>query len=221
MLLVSVLVFVSCKKMTSNEISLQTDDQKLSYAIGQQIGHGLKQQGLSIDTDIVSASIQDVMGGQKSRLSDEEIQTVLISTQKKMMQKMSEKGVANKEKGEKFLAENKGKKGVHVTNSGLQYEVLAEGKGASPKPTSTVKVHYKGTLIDGTEFDSSYKRNEPAEFPVNGVIRGWTEALQLMKPGSKFKLYIPSELAYGERDQADIPANSVLIFEVELLSVKS
>ncbi|MDB5038628.1 MAG: peptidyl-prolyl cis-trans isomerase, FKBP-type [Bacteriovoracaceae bacterium] len=219
--LVTGIVFASCKGMPTKDISLKTEDQKVSYAIGQQIGTGLKQQGISVDADVLAASINDVLKGQASKLSPEEIQSSLMSMQTKMMKKMSEAGNASKEKGEKFLADNKNKKGVHVTASGLQYEVLQEGKGNSPKATDKVKVHYKGTLLDGTEFDSSYKRNEPIEFPVNGVIKGWTEALQLMKTGSKFKLYIPSGLAYGERGQSAIPPNSVLIFEVELLSFKS
>jgi FKBP-type peptidyl-prolyl cis-trans isomerase FklB len=133
---------------------------------------------------------------------------------------MKVQGEKNKKEGEAFLAENKKKDGVKTLPSGLQYKVLAEGKGKTPKATDTVTVHYRGTLTDGTEFDSSYKRNQPASFPVNGVIKGWTEALQLMKEGSKWQLFIPASLAYGEPGRPGIPPNSVLIFDVELISVK-
>jgi len=204
----------------SQKVELKTDDQKVSYTIGQQIGSGIKAQKLPIDVDVLAASIKDVLGGKPSRLSQEEQQATMMRMQQKMQETQTGEGKENKAKADKFLAENKGKKGVKATASGLQYEVITEGKGASPKATSTVKVHYRGTLLDGTEFDSSIKRGTPAEFPVNGVIKGWTEALQLMKVGSKWKLTIPPDLAYGEQGRPSIPPNSLLQFEVELLEIK-
>lgn len=198
---------------------LTSDADKASYGIGQQIGRGLKSQGVEVNVDVMAGSIKDVLEGKPSRLSDEEIQAALTKLQEGMQKKMAEQAEKNKELGSKYLEDNKKKKGVKTTKSGLQYKVVAEGKGDSPKDDSRVKVHYRGTLIDGTEFDSSYKRNEPAVFPVGGVIAGWTEALKMMKPGGKWELTIPSDLAYGSRGRPGIPANSVLNFTVELVEV--
>ena len=208
------------------KMTLKDDKDKVSYSIGLNIGRSIKSEGLDINPDALAAAMKDVFAGTKPLLTDEEIQTVMQDFQKKMMAKQMaarEEGLAkNKGEGEKFLAENKKKEGIKTTASGLQYKVITEGKGKTPKATDTVKTHYRGTLINGTEFDSSYKRGEPAEFPVNGVIKGWTEALQLMKEGSKWQLFIPSELAYGERGAGkDIGPNSTLIFDIELLSVKA
>jgi FKBP-type peptidyl-prolyl cis-trans isomerase FkpA/FKBP-type peptidyl-prolyl cis-trans isomerase FklB len=207
------------KKAASANVKLDTDDQKVAYAIGQQIGNGMKSQGLKIDTAILAASIDDVLQNKPARLTQEQMQAAMMKMRENMASKQESEGKENLEKGSKFLEENKKKPNVKVTKSGLQYEVVAEGKGDSPKPEDTVKVHYTGTLIDGTKFDSSVDRGEPAEFPVGGVIPGWTEALQLMKPGAKFKLAIPSELAYGPQGRPSIPANSVLLFDVELIEV--
>ncbi|MFK7822548.1 MAG: FKBP-type peptidyl-prolyl cis-trans isomerase [Oligoflexales bacterium] len=198
---------------------LKTDAEKASYGIGQQIGRGLKSQGVAVNVDIMAGSIKDVLEGRPSRLSDQEIQTALTKLQEDMQKKMAEQAEKNKEVGAKYLEENKKKSGVKSTKSGLQYKVITAGKGDSPKAESKVKVHYRGTLIDGSEFDSSYKRNEPAVFPVGGVIAGWTEALKLMKPGAKWELTIPSDLAYGSRGRPGIPANSVLNFTVELVEI--
>jgi FKBP-type peptidyl-prolyl cis-trans isomerase FkpA/FKBP-type peptidyl-prolyl cis-trans isomerase FklB len=198
---------------------LSSDKGKLSYAIGQQIGRQIKGQGIDIDADTLAASIGDAVSGKESRLKPEEMQAAMMKAQQDAMAKMEAEGKANKEKGEKFLAENKAKSGVKTTPSGLQYEVITEGKGASPKATDVVKVNYKGTLLDGTEFDSSYKRGEPAEFPLNAVIKGWTEGLQLMKVGGKNRLFVPSDLAYGPQGRPGIPPNSTLVFEVELLDI--
>ena len=211
--------FMGCNKLGGHNVDLKSDVQKSSYAIGQQIGREIKGQGIEVDTDAIAMSIQDAMAGKESRLTMAEMQQVMQRMNEKMMSKQAESGKENKTKGEKFLADNKSKKGIQSTASGLQYEVLKEGKGPKPKDTDQVKVNYKGTLMDGTEFDSSYKRGEPAQFPVGGVIKGWTEALKLMPVGSKWKLYIPSDLAYGERGRPGIPASSMLTFEVELMEI--
>lgn len=197
----------------------KTDEQKVGYAIGQQIGQSLKAQGVTVDINALSASIKDALEGKESKMTAEEMQQAMMKMREKMMAKSEEEGKANKEQGDKYLEENKKKEGVKVTDSGLQYEVIKEGKGKKPKASSEVKVHYRGTLIDGTEFDSSYTRNEPAQFPLNGVIKGWTEGLQLMTPGAKYKFHIPSDLAYGPSGRPGIPPNSVLVFEVELLEI--
>lgn len=204
------------------EKSTQLKDQKdkVSYSVGLQIGFNLSRQKVDINPDILAAGIKDALAG-KPQLNPDQIKEVMTAFEKDMEQKQKEAGDKNKTEGAKFLEENKKKEGVKTTGSGLQYKVLKEGNGAQPKATDTVTVNYRGTLINGTEFDSSYKRGQPATFPVNGVIKGWTEALQLMKVGSKYQLFIPSSLAYGERAVSpDLSANSTLIFEVELLDAK-
>ncbi len=218
----SCLILISTAACTQGggNVELKTDEQKVSYAIGQQIGQGMKQQKLDIDTKVLAASIDDVLKGNKARLTPEEMQGAMMKLQEKIHAKSAGEGKANKEQADKFLAENKSKKGVTTTKSGLQYEVMTEGKGTTPKSTDTVKVHYKGTLLDGTEFDSSIKRGQPAVFPVTGVIKGWTEALQLMKVGSKWKLSIPPDLAYGDQGRPSIPPSSLLQFEVELIGIE-
>ncbi len=198
---------------------LNTDKAKLSYTIGQQIGRQFKGQNLDIDSNALATSIEDVLTGKEARLTAEEMQAVMLKSQREQIAKMGAEGKINREKGEKFLTQNKTKTGIKTTASGLQYEVLQAGKGKSPKAADVVKVHYKGTLIDGTPFDSSYDRGQPAEFPLNGVIRGWTEGLQLMKVGGKSRLFVPSDLAYGPQGRPGIPPNSTLIFEVELLDI--
>lgn len=208
-------VLSSCNK----KVEVKTDAQKVSYAIGQQIGRQIKAQGMEVDVDVLGASIKDAIEGKESRLKPEEMQAAMMKSQEAAMAKQAEASKANLEKGTKFLEENKAKPGIKTTASGLQYEVITEGKGKSPTEKDTVKVHYKGTLIDGTEFDSSYKRGEPAEFPLVGVIKGWTEGLQLMKVGGKNRLFVPSELAYGPQGRPGIPGSSVLVFEVELLEI--
>jgi len=209
---------------------LTTRKQKFSYALGMNIATGLganlKNQGVEVDWNLVAQGIKDGSSGAKTRLTEEEAKAVLTEMQnevrKEQTEKMKAAGEANKKEGEAFLAANKSKEGVQTTASGLQYKVLVEGKGPKPTPDDTVVCNYKGTLINGTEFDSSYKRGEPATFPVKGVIKGWTEALQMMPVGSKWQLFIPPDLAYGERGAgAEIGPDSTLIFEVELVSIKS
>jgi FKBP-type peptidyl-prolyl cis-trans isomerase FklB len=203
-------------------VDLKDTKDKASYSIGLNIGANLRHQSVELNNDALLAGLKDGMSGGKPRLSEQQVREAMMSLQKDMEQKQQAAGEKNNTDGEKFLVANKGKPGVKTTASGLQYKVEKEGKGNSPKPTDTVTVNYRGTLIDGTEFDSSYKRGEPATFPVSGVIKGWTEALQLMKPGAKFQLFIPASLAYGERGAGrDIGPNSTLIFDVELLDVKS
>ncbi|MFC0771579.1 FKBP-type peptidyl-prolyl cis-trans isomerase [Terrimonas alba] len=198
--------------------TLKTVNDSASYAIGVSVASFYKQQGItSINTAILSKAISDVMGGKKALLDDMTCNTVvtkLISTAQE------QKSKPTIEEGKAFLAKNKTKPGVKTTASGLQYEVITEGTGVKPLATDSVTVNYKGTLINGTEFDNSYTRGEPITFPLNRVIAGWTEGLQLMSVGSKYKLYIPYTLAYGSNDQGPIPGGSTLIFEVDLLDVK-
>ena len=195
----------------------------VSYCIGQNLGKNLNDPSMEINFDLVTEGIKDFLKG-SSLLNEEEMQKVLMAFNQKLMAKKNEAAAAesanNKKEGEAFLAENKKKKDIKTLPDGLQYKVLVKGKGASPIETSTVKVNYRGTLIDGTEFDSSYKRGEPAEFPVDRVIKGWTEALQLMHVGDKWQLFIPSDLAYGDNAAGQlIKPGSTLIFEVELLDI--
>jgi FKBP-type peptidyl-prolyl cis-trans isomerase FklB len=194
---------------------------KVSYSVGLSVGSNFKKQGQDLNPDALLAGLKDALSGKPPALSDKEMQETMEAWNKQMEDKQKAAGEKNATDGVKFLAENKSKSGVKTTASGLQYKVIKEGTGAQPKATDTVTVNYRGTLINGTEFDSSYKRGQPATFPVSGVIKGWTEALQLMKTGSKYQLFIPSSLAYGQRTiSADITPNSTLIFEVELLDIK-
>ena len=215
---------VSCKGAMSKS-SLSTQDDKLAYTLGYQMGKGLKDQGLTVSSSQMMAGIKDGNSGATAQLTDAQMQEVMSSAQADLMAKRQKKDSAdalvNKKAGDEFLAANKGKAGVKTTASGLQYKVLKEGSGPHPTKSSVVTVHYRGTTISGDEFDSSYKRNEPATFPLNGVIPGWAEAVQLMTAGSKYEFVIPSELAYGEHGSPPaIGPNQTLIFEVELLSFK-
>ena len=207
------------------KLDLKDQKDKESYSLGYQFGQNLKSQGVEINLDIYISGIRDALGGKDSLMSQEEIRATIGELQKRVMaanqKELKEKAEKNLAEGKAFLDENKKKEGVKTLPSGLQYKVLAEGSGKTPKSADTVTVHYRGTLINGSEFDSSYKKGQPSTFRVNGVIRGWSEALQLMKGGSRWQLFIHPELAYGERAAGgQIPPNSTLIFEMELISIK-
>jgi len=205
---------------------LTTQKDKLSYAIGMNIGESMKKDSLDVDPNVLLRGLKDGMAGGKTQMTDEQARAIMTDLRTQMTKKketeMQQAGASNKQAGQQFLAANKSKDGVVTLPSGLQYKILKEGTGPKPTSTDTVSVNYRGTLLNGTEFDSSYKRNEPATFPVSRVIKGWTEALQLMPVGSKWQVYIPSDLAYGERGAgADIGPNSTLIFDIELLSIQA
>ena len=200
---------------------LKDQKDKSSYAIGLNIGMNFNKQKIAINPDVFVAGVKDGLAG-KPQMTEAEVRETMTNLEKDMESKQKEASQKNASDGEKFLAENKKKEGVKTTASGLQYKVIKEGTGPQPKGTDTVTVNYRGTLIDGTEFDSSYKRGQPATFPLNAVIKGWTEGLQLMKVGSKYQIFIPASLGYGERGAgADIGPNSTLIFEVELMDTKA
>lgn len=210
---------------TASSSSLTNEADKISYSIGIDIGQSFRKQNIQINSDLFMTGLKDGQNDKQTLLSKEEIYQTLVGLQNKLAQQQAEttaqQAKDNLAKGEAFLAKNKTATGIKTTASGLQYRVIKQGKGAIPKPGDIVTTHYRGHLIDGTEFDSSYKRNEPATFTVNAVIPGWTEALQLMTPGSKYELFIPSNLAYGSQGIGRIIGpNETLIFEIELLSVK-
>lgn len=210
---------------SDTEPALTTDKEKDSYALGMNIGRGLSKQPVDLDAAAVARGLQDAMSGGKTELTDEEATADLAQlkdqVQKATEAKMQELAAENQKAGAAFLAENKTKEGVVTLPSGLQYKVLTQGTGPKPAATDTVVCQYRGTLLDGSEFDSSYKRGQPATFAVGRVIKGWTEALQLMPVGSKWQIFIPADLAYGERGAGNvIPPNATLIFEVELVSIQ-
>jgi len=211
-------VVMASPAAAAEKTELKTEKEKLSYSIGVNIGNNVKRQlsGIDVDPGVLAKAIKDVLSGTKPLMTEKEAQETIAAWQKDRAEK-------TKRDGEKFLAENKKKEGVKTLPSGLQYKVITEGTGKTPSATDTVTVQYKGTLIDGTEFDSSYKSGHPATFAVSGVIKGWTEALQLMKEGSKWQLVIPSDLAYGASGTQGGPIgpNAVLIFDVELVSIKA
>jgi len=204
---------------------LNTDEQKLGYIIGMDIGKSLREQGTEVDLDSLIEAIRSTYKGEELAMTTEEAaavrQAYVTKKQAEQQQATAVAGESNLAEGQKFLAENKVKEGVQTTASGLQYKVVTMGDGAKPVATDTVKVHYRGTLLDGTEFDSSYARNEPISFGLNRVIAGWTEGVALMPIGSKFMFFIPPELAYGAGGGGPIPPNSTLIFEVELLDIET
>jgi FKBP-type peptidyl-prolyl cis-trans isomerase FklB len=220
----SFMLFASVVYAEENSV-LKTQRDKVSYGIGMEIGNSLKSQSIDIDPDILARGIKDMLSGKEPLITDQEFRETMTNFKNEMMAKQMErmKEIAdkNKKEGEAFLDENRKKEGVVTLPSGLQYKVIKDGAGEKPKPTDTVTVHYRGTLINGTEFDSSESHGQPATFPVNGVIPGWTEALQLMKAGSKWQLFVPAALAYGDRGAGrEIGPNTALIFDVELLSIE-
>jgi FKBP-type peptidyl-prolyl cis-trans isomerase FklB len=201
--------------------SLGSDKEKFSYTVGFQIGQSLMEDGLDIDVNALSQAIRDVVSGTPPRLSMDEMQTAVQSFQMQQMEAREADAKDNLRTGQAFLADNRTKPGVVETESGLQYQVVEDGGGKQPAETDTVVVNYRGTLIDGTEFDSSFRRGEPVTFPVNAVIPGWQEALKLMKVGAKWKVFIPADLAYGERGAGqNIGPNETLVFDIELIGIE-
>jgi FKBP-type peptidyl-prolyl cis-trans isomerase len=229
--LFAVLALSACNQQASNdsaeaELTLDTQQERLSYGVALGLGRNMSRDGLEVDVDAFAAGLSDAISGAQQRLSDEEIQAEMVAFQERLNAEReataSAAADANAAASAAFLEENAAREGVVTTESGLQYEVVEEGEGAKPGPGDSVQVHYRGTLIDGTEFDSSYARGEPVTFGVGQVIAGWTEALQLMSVGSKYKLFIPSDLAYGSGGAGDrIGPNAALVFEVELLDIPS
>ena len=218
------MTLVSGISMAGEQVELKTENDKINYSVGYRIGGNFEQQEVEMEPDMLLQGAEDATSDGKPLMTEQEMNTVLTSLANRVkaaqMEQMKKQGAENLKTGEAFLAENSGKEGVTTLPSGLQYKVITAGTGKSPQKSDKVTVNYRGTLIDGTEFDSSYSRNKPATFGVGQVIPGWTEALQLMKEGDKWELVIPSKLAYGERRaSAKIPPNSTLIFEVELISV--
>jgi len=216
---------IACSNDTGSKQALESLQQKASYSYGVDVATRLKQQGIELDVNALNRGIADAYNGTELALSDEDRLQAKTSFQAELrdslVKKQEESAAANLAAGTAFLEENGKKPDVITTESGLQYKIIASGDGKQPKDTDTVTTHYKGTLIDGREFDSSYKRDKPASFPVKGVIKGWTEALQLMHVGDKWQLFVPSDLAYGATKRSElIEANSTLIFEIELLGIK-
>jgi FKBP-type peptidyl-prolyl cis-trans isomerase len=211
---------------TQTAPALTTQKDKFSYALGMNLGTNLHKQSVPVDPNILLRGLKDALAGGKTALTEDQARAALMEVQNEMRKKQQEEmhaaGEASKKEGDAFLAANKAKEGVVTLPSGLQYKILTQGTGPKPTATDSVVCNYRGTLINGTEFDSSYKRGEPTTFPVSGVIKGWTEALQLMPVGSKWQLFVPSDLAYGERSPGpEIAPDSTLIFEVELLSIQN
>jgi FKBP-type peptidyl-prolyl cis-trans isomerase FklB len=210
----------------ADKLELKDQKDKESYSLGYQFGMSLKMQGVDINLDAYASAIRDALGGKEPRMSSEEMQSTVMGFRQRMadaqQKALKDQGEKNLAEGKSFLAENTKKTGVKTLPSGLQYKVLSEGAGKTPKKSDTVTVHYRGTFMNGTEFDSSIARGQPATFKVDGVIPGWTEALQLMKEGAKWQLFIPAELAYGEKGMPPrIPPQSALVFDVDLISVQN
>ena len=214
-------IFLAFFSLNAEKNPLDNDMKKISYALGYQIAQGIKSQSSvsELDSKALQSAISDVMAGRPTLLTEEEVQQQVKKWYEMQVEARKKQATANKAATTKFLAKNKTKPGIETTASGLQYKIIKPGKGTAPTPADKVKVHYAGTLIDGSEFDSSYKRNAPATFGLTQVIKGWTEGLQLVKPGGKVQLFVPPELGYGPATKPGIPGNSVLIFDVELLEV--
>jgi len=222
---VSLLVLASSLLYAEDAPKLETQKQKESYSIGYQVGLSMMKDGVDVDSEVFMQGLQDAVAGKEGLLSMEEMQNLIVERREKLkkeqMQKLLEMRAQNAEEAVTFLEENEKKEGVKTTESGLQYQIIKEGEGNSPKPDDMITVHYRGTFIDGTEFDSSYSRGEPQFLQADNVIPGWREALQMMKVGSKWKIFVPPALAYGRGGAGQIiPPNKLLIFEIELLSIE-
>jgi FKBP-type peptidyl-prolyl cis-trans isomerase FklB len=221
MVIILGLLFLVSQVNAQENLVLKDQKARMSYIIGMDIGNNLKKQSIDVEPNILAKGVKDALTGGKPLLSEQEIRETMTAFQNEMKIKQEIVGKKNKEQGDAFLAENKKKEGVKTLQSGLQYKVIKAGIGKKPKLNDYVTTHYRGTLIDGTEFDSSYKRRQSATFQVSGVIPGWTEALQLMEEGAKWQLFIPPNLAYGERGAGSvIGPNATLIFEIELISIQ-
>ncbi len=223
--IITAILLLASSVAFAQQTGLETKKDKVSYSIGTLVGRDMKNQKIDLNPDAFSRGFKDALAGTQPAMTDEEMQKTMSEFRTEMTAKkqaeMKKLAEENKKKEEAFLAENKKKEGVKTTASGLEYKVLKEGTGKTPTAYDTVVVHYRGTLLDGTEFDSSYKRNEPATLPVSGLIPGWTEALQMMKTGSKWQIWVPSKLAYGETGAGGvIPPNATLVFELELISIE-
>jgi FKBP-type peptidyl-prolyl cis-trans isomerase FklB len=223
--ILSAMVFIPVICWAEANITLDDQQSKESYSLGYQFGQSLKQQKIEINLDIYSAGLRDALNNREPQLSNENIRSTIANLQSRVseiqLKEFKETAEKNLAAGNAFLEENKKKQGVISLPSGLQYMVLDEGKGSSPKTTDKVKVNYRGFLTNGTEVDSTYSRGDAMTLPVGGLIKGWTEALQLMKEGSKWRLFIPADLAYGAKQAGSIPPNSTLIFDIDLLSIVS
>jgi FKBP-type peptidyl-prolyl cis-trans isomerase FklB len=223
-IVVMIIGLVSVVAYGADDLTLKTEKEKISYVLGVQLGNDVRRQGVDIEPDIMMRGLKDSLSGAKYLLTDQQMSDTMAAFQKAMTSKraevMKQAAEKNKKEGDAFLAANKKKEGVVTLPDGLQYKIIKEGKGPMPKINDTVTVNYRGMLVDGTEFDSSYRRSEPLSFPVKGVVKGWTEALQMMKVGSKWQLFIPPELGYGEQGGGPIGPNATLIFDIELLSIK-
>lgn len=207
--------------LNTHAANIETEQEKISYALGVVFGQNITRQGMELNTPAFLQAIEDVLTGAEMKLSDSDMQYIMRVYQKKEQEKQNNLATTNKTNGEKYLTENKMKEGVTESTSGLQYKIIKAGAGEKPSSTSTVLVHYKGTLIDGTEFDSSYARGKPVELAVNQVIEGWQEVLPLMTVGSSWQIVVPSDLAYGERSPGGaIGPNSTLLFDIELIEIK-
>ena len=216
------LALLAAVPLASFAAKLETEKQKMSYIIGYNVGSNLKHDGMDVDPEILLEALQDALKGARPQLSQEEMQATVKAVQQRMIAERKALAEKNEKAGQEFLAANKKKEGVKELPSGLQYKVIKAGTGKQPKANDTVTVNYRGTLISGQQFDSSYDRGEPSTLPVNGVIQGWQEALQLMKEGAKWQIYVPSKLAYGGRSAGNgIGPNETLIFDLELLKVNS
>jgi len=217
----AIITILSVNVAVAADVTLKTEEDRLSYTLGVQVGEDFKLRGFEVNVDAFAQAIADVLANSSLKLTAAEMDAEKQNFQKKQMKKRFEVAEKNKQIGEAFLAKNKAKAGIKTLANGIQYNVITPGSGAIPTKTDTVSAHYRGTLTNGKEFDSSYNRGQPASFPVGGVIKGWQEVLQLMKVGAKWKVYIPSEFAYGERGAgADIGPNETLIFDIELLGIK-